>query len=724
MDSGPSHRATPGGTRIDPNQRNATTLLQLSGLSAVFIAQPLLSRLSVNIPYLDTARLDPAAVWIVLAILLTVIPLTLYGALRLTAACHPGSARIALSLVTGIFFWIGCQLSLKWVSRRFQFLALGIPDVALLVFALFTAVVLTRIWRRNRGMRSFVTTMSWLALAVPVTFPFSGQMPSFLFPPAVKPHAPSVRFGQPVPIVIIQFDGLNSMALLDESLNLDAGRYPGFARLAAMSTWYANTTTVHYRTDNALPAMLTGRVPPGDKLPLASEYPGNLFELIHESQQYDETVFEPYTRLCPRELIPKPPQQPLAVQVSSLLTTLSLVFAATTMPDDVGMISVTIPRPWFGLPEQPLFDDSGRHGLLVYGWDRDRREQILHFRKCLFRTPRPWFRFLHVVAPHYPWRYTPSGRTYLHGLDASDYPPGTHGIIGEDWGPDELAANQAWQRYLMQLCWVDRMLSELLDQLEQQNMLHESLLIVAADHGVAFRAGITRRTPVAETIPDIAPIPLFIKLPGQTTGRQSHRNVEIIDVFPTLMDVLQIDSDVVCDGDSLLDESIPERPRKTMAGPDGEFVMEPDFPQRFEYTRRMTARFGSGPPGEQFYRLHTDPSLVGRRPEDFPLADHPNVRVEMYHRLDVECDTTDTVVPCLLRGTVECAEPLLPVELAIAVNGRIETTTRTFLDDVWRKEWAAMVRESAFRPGKNDVQIYQIRRDNGQVRLSLCELEP
>ena len=53
------------------------------------------------------------------------------------------------------------------------------------------------------------------------------------------------------------------------------------------------------------------------------------------------------------------------------------------------------------------------------------------------------------------------------------------------------------------------------------------------------------------------PVPLFIKLPHQNAGIMTDRNVETIDVFPTIADVLQMTPEVAVDGCSLLDDRQP-----------------------------------------------------------------------------------------------------------------------------------------------------------------------
>ena len=71
-------------------------------------------------------------------------------------------------------------------------------------------------------------------------------------------------------------------------------------------------------------------------------------------------------------------------------------------------------------------------------------------------------------------------------------------------------------------------------------MFDRSLIVVTADHGVSFVPGQPFRGICQEIYPETLSVPLFVKLPGQHEGRASDRNVEAIDILPTIADVLKI----------------------------------------------------------------------------------------------------------------------------------------------------------------------------------------
>ncbi len=82
---------------------------------------------------------------------------------------------------------------------------------------------------------------------------------------------------------------------------IDAERYPNLAALARDSTWYPNATTVNSQTTLAVPALLSGRRPTPDLLPIPADYPNNLFTLLGRS--HDVHATETATEVCPGEAV-------------------------------------------------------------------------------------------------------------------------------------------------------------------------------------------------------------------------------------------------------------------------------------------------------------------------------------------------------------------------------------------------------------------------------------
>ena len=111
---------------------------------------------------------------------------------------------------------------------------------------------------------------------------------------------------------------------------------------------------------------------------------------------------------------------------------------------------------------------------------------------------------------------------------------------------------QGYQRHLLQLEFTDRLLGRIIRRLKANDMWDRSLFVITADHGVSFRVGGQRRRISRANAMDIAPVPLFIKAPGQTKGREIQTHLQTIDILPTVLDMLDISSPWKMDGHSAL----------------------------------------------------------------------------------------------------------------------------------------------------------------------------
>ena len=94
-------------------------------------------------------------------------------------------------------------------------------------------------------------------------------------------------------------------------------------------------------------------------------------------------------------------------------------------------------------------------------------------------------------------------------------------------------------------------------RLKQEGLWDRALVVVTADHGVSFRAGSPFKESDDKNVADIMSVPLFIKLPGQHGGSVSDRNVQSIDVLPTIADALDVELPWQTDGRSAFGEPQP-----------------------------------------------------------------------------------------------------------------------------------------------------------------------
>lgn len=148
-------------------------------------------------------------------------------------------------------------------------------------------------------------------------------------PTTTGPEAVPQAEAQPVSVVdrlnerfpsiyIVVLDELPWASLLDEDGRIDQVRYPNFARLGATSHVFTNATTVAFTTEQAVPALLTGRLEV-QPAPVFTLYPDNLFTLL--GGVYDVSVSDPLVDLCPPSVCNgSPPAQVLELIAASEAT--------------------------------------------------------------------------------------------------------------------------------------------------------------------------------------------------------------------------------------------------------------------------------------------------------------------------------------------------------------------------------------------------------------------
>ena len=120
--------------------------------------------------------------------------------------------------------------------------------------------------------------------------------------------------------------------------------------------------------------------------------------------------------------------------------------------------------------------------------------------------------------------------------------------------------------------------------------------------------------------------------------------------------------------------------------------------------RRKVAAFGQG--GESVYRVGVHKGLLGT-PVDPTWPQSPTIRV----RLDDEralaaVDRATGIIPSRISGAIAEGRSI-PVELAVAVNGRIVALTRTYVVD-GKQRLQALVPDTALHDGANRVEVFAI----------------
>ena len=223
-------------------------------------------------------------------------------------------------------------------------------------------------------------------------------------------------------------------------------------------------------------------------------------------------------------------------RLRSLESDLEVVVQQLLLPADLREGLPAVDRVWEGFETGPV-TDSGE----LQRWANLKRDVLARLARddpaagferaigALERQgSRPPLVFLHSTLPHGPWRYLPDGHQY--SIDGKEYP----GLAAKGWTGPQWQVDQGFQRHVLQVQYVDRLLGRLLDALRARDLFDDAVIVVTSDHGAAFMTGQPRRPANRANVGVIAPVPLFVKLPGQPDGRVDDRAVRTIDVLPTI----------------------------------------------------------------------------------------------------------------------------------------------------------------------------------------------
>ena len=508
-----------------------------------------------------------------------------------------------------------------------------------------------------------------------------------------------------VPVVMVLFDELPSTSLLDERRRIDAERFPGFAELAGDATWFRNAYAIYDSTSRAIPAIMDGNLPDDEKLPTSADHPNSIFTLLGKSHQMN--VSEEATTVCPRDLCEDSRlDESYASRLGSLSEDLGLVWLHVVSPPDVEEDLASVSDTWgdFGGEAGGTAEGDDDQPNTRANLSADRRGRFEQWVDSIRATRRPTLNFKHVLLPHVPWEYLPSGRYYRKG--ASEGISRLSNFSFED--QDQI--DQLYLRHLLQLRFTDMEVERLIRHLKEIGIYDEALIVLAADHGVAFDLGERDRRRLTEkNFHQIAPVPLIVKRPGQRAGRVSDAYVETIDILPTIAEALDLRLPEEIDGVSAFSDAIERRERVR--------VLERDFSgwirmsveeyerRKQEQLDRKLALFGTGADGEErMFEVGPQPELVGQPADGLEELAGAELVNEGDYR---DVDPASGYVPAHVLGRVDGGEP--GEEIAIAVNGTIAAVSRTFklaIDD--ETIFAAMIPESALRRGANDVQVLRV----------------
>jgi hypothetical protein len=672
--------------------------LQLAGLWALAFVQPLFDILGKNAAFF-VARDNTAGDILIFAFAFVLVPplvLTLLVFLARLIARKAG-AVVMLTLI-----------ALLVTALVMQILKGPLPEAGVLLpVSLALGAGAAALYARAVPARSIFTVLGAAPAVFLALFLLFSPVNELVTPHAEAKSGAGAAAATRPPIVVMVFDELPATSLMRPDRRLDAKRFPNFARMGREATWYRNAIGAADGTYVAVPAIFTGRQPQVE-LPTVRTYPHNLFRLLGRS--YTQHAFEPLTRLCPVDLCGERDRPGQGARLSSLASDLRVVSERLLLPDDLASGLPPIDRDWEdfaaqegddGLAEDAQTSARGKRFSEAGVAGGDLVAERLRSGRAVVRTmepsSKPGLWMVHYVMPHVPWRFLPDGRQYV--VDGPTIP----GLAGDQtWTANGFLRDQGFQRHLLQARFADKLLGEAISKMKATGLWDRALVIAVADHGVSVRPRIPRRPVTRENFSEIANVPLFVKMPGQRKGAVQDGPARVIDVVPTIVKRLGINTDWKFDG-TPLDEPHPDKPLQMRNGRRAKLVSVSRAQflrgQRAQL-RRQSAVF---PPGDEdaLYEIGPRRDLVGRRVTSARSSGAASGRIDgatLYRKVN----PATGVVPAYVTGELSGVAPGRTI--AVAVNGTIRATGQTYSSGGGTR-YSVIVRPSAFRNGANRVEV-------------------
>jgi Sulfatase len=697
------------------------------------VAQPLLDLIARSPEFLIAHQLTRPGMLGFVAVLVVLCPLLLTAVIAAVGLAGTTARALALDTTVGMLVALTAMQAGTSVDLN---AAVVIPIAC--VSGLAGAIA----YQRLAWAQAFASVLALAVIVVPLVFASQPDISRMLLPQAVASAAgaSAPATSRNVPVVVMVFDEISLVTLLDSDATIDASLFPNLADLAGDGIWFRNATTVSDYTRWALPAILSGMRPRPDASSSARDHPDSIFSLL--ARTHEVVAIESVTDLCPDHLCGRK-DVPLGSRLATLTTDLFILYQHMVLPEELKGHLPDVTTNWANFHET-VVDGQGRPARSTERRRRRRRaptrdarlEVINRFVERIEQRDqtRPGLFFVHSLLAHSPYWLLPSGQ--LDGTrskaDALRLPAAMPGRKRELWPHDDWAVAQGHQRQLLQLGFVDAVIGRIIARLKAAGMYDRSLVIVLSDHGIAFRSASPRRDFTEDTAAQIMRIPLILKLPAGSPAvidgtfalgdlKVNDRNVETIDLVPTIADLLGIAVPWKIDGTSMVGIAAKEPATKTMFYDMARRtrVYDKRGPDLSDALQDKLDTFGrSGNP----YRVPTPPrfaGLIGQPTDRLRIADGDCAVAVDYLSDFSQMNRDGAVVPFEFAGRFEGKlPPEGPPFLAVSINGTVRAVTRG-----WRaapRQWLATPALDAWRNGANATEVFRIEASSSETLLRRC----
>lgn len=178
---------------------------------------------------------------------------------------------------------------------------------------------------------------------------------------------------------------------------------------------------------------------------------------------------------------------------------------------------------------------------------------------------RPFFLAVGFLRPHVPW-YAPQEWFDLHPEDSVALPPYREDDLDDisetalamattppmpttEWAIENGQWAGAVQGYLASISFVDAQVGRVLEALEASAYAENTIVVLFSDHG--YHIGEKNRFAKHTLWERATRVPLIFRGPGLRPGQSVSAAAELLDIYPTLLDLAGLPPNPLNDGESL-----------------------------------------------------------------------------------------------------------------------------------------------------------------------------
>lgn len=240
-------------------------------------------------------------------------------------------------------------------------------------------------------------------------------------------------------------------------------------------------------------------------------------------------------------------------------------------PDGVFDLSAGREKGFGPLPEKRFHWDK-KGTATDWGAFPETDEEMPDYRTAMWAAERlkenyekPFFLVAGFIRPHVPW-YVPQKWFDMHPVDQVVTPPYKEDDFADlpaialevhdmpmmpstDWAIKTGQWKYMVQAYLACVSFVDHYIGEVLNALENSPYKDNTIVILWSDHG--YRLGEKGTFAKHALWQEATNAPLIISLPGNKTRGKCDAPVEMLDIYPTLLDLCGLPANYKNEGKSL-----------------------------------------------------------------------------------------------------------------------------------------------------------------------------